>query len=127
MSPGKLRSQKPPDRSDKAEFFFFKAEFRRGKKGRSRAGGECPDPRLGLSEDPSPGKGRGGSEREDFPAVVFWEQSQGGSWRGAQVHRSGRMRDPGLFPGLGIVFKDLSRCIKGERSRKMDLDIYCFV
>lgn len=50
--------------------------------------------------------------------LFFWEQSQGVSWRGAQVHRSRKRGDMGLFRGLGIVFKDLSRCIKGKEAGK---------
>lgn len=69
-------------------------------------------------EQGSSGKGREGCEREEFQGIVFRERSQGGSWRGAQVHQSGRTRDMGLFRGLGIVFKGLSRCITGKRAGK---------
>lgn len=39
-------------------------------------------------------------------------------WRRAQVHQNRMREDLGLFRGLGLVFKDLSRAIKQKRQEK---------
>lgn len=99
---------------------FFKSEFQHWNN-KATDLVRCLDHVLKLSKNHLEKDGK--IVKKKISQQLFLEtspKSKKGSvcWRRAQVHQSRKREDMGLFRGLGLVFKDLSRDIKEREAGK---------